>query len=216
MTLSVVFDNLGRFGHGMWVTVELTLLGFALAFVIGIVVAACRVSPVPPLRLAGTLYVEVFRNIPLIVLFVLFFFGFPKLGIRYSPFVSSVIVLSVYTGAFVGETVRAGINTVAKGQAEAARSIGLTFTQLLRIVVLPQALRSVVAPLGNLFIALVKNSSIAYTISVVELTGVADRLTTETAKPIAVFSGAFVAYLILTIPSGYVLGIVERRVAFKR
>jgi glutamate transport system permease protein len=122
----------------------------------------------------------------------------------------------VYTGAFVGETVRAGINTVAKGQAEAARSIGLTFTQLLRIVVLPQALRSVVAPLGNLFIALVKNSSIAYTISVVELTGVADRLTTETAKPLAVFSGAFVAYLVLTIPSGYVVGAIERRVAFKR
>src|SRR5436190_13103835 len=200
----------------MWVTVQLTLLGYVFAFAIGIVVAACRVSPVPPLRLAGTVYVEVFRNIPLIVLFVLFFFGFPKLGVRYSPFVSSVIVLSVYTGAFIGETVRAGINTVARGQAEAARSIGLTFPQVLRIVVLPQALRSVVAPLGNLFIALVKNSSIAYTISVVELTGAADRLNNDTAKPLAVFGGAMIAYLLLTLPSGYVVGRIERRVAFKR
>src|SRR3954451_11840333 len=187
----------------MWVTVQLTVLGFIFASAIGIVVAACRVSPVPPLRLAGTLYVEVFRNIPLIVLFVLFFFGFPKIGIKYSPFASSVIVLSVYTGAFIGETVRAGINTVAKGQAEAARAIGLTFGQTLRIVILPQALRSVVAPLGNLFIALIKNSSLAYTISVVELTGTADRLTTDTSQPLAVFGGAFIAYLILTLPAGY-------------
>src|SRR4051794_23741801 len=200
----------------MWVTVQLTLLGFVFAFAIGVVVAACRVSPVPPLRVAGTVYVEVFRNIPLIVLFVLFFFGFPKLGISYSPFVSSVIVLSVYTGAFIGETVRAGINTVAKGQAEAARAIGLTFGQTLRIVILPQALRSVVAPLGNLFIALIKNSSLAYTISVVELTGAADRLNTETAKPLVVFGGAAVFYLLLTLPSGYVIGAIERRAAFKR
>ena len=197
-------------------TVKLTLLSFVLAFVIGMVVAACRVSPVAPLRAAGTLYVEVIRNVPLPVQFVIFFFGFPKIGITYSPFVSSVIVLSVYTGAFIGETVRSGINTVDRGQAEAARSIGLTFPQLLTIVVLPQALRSVVAPIGNLFIALIKNSSIAYTISVVELTGTADRLNTELARPIPIFLGAFVIYLVMTIPSGWAVGAIERRVAFKR
>lgn len=178
--------------------------------------AACRVSPVAPLRAAGTVYIEVVRNIPLPVQFVIFFFGLPKIGIQYSPFVSSVIVLSVYTGAFVGETVRSGVNTVDRGQAEAARSIGLTFRQVLTIVVLPQALRTVVAPLGNLFIALIKNSSVAYAISVVELTGTADRLNTELARPVPIFLGAVVVYLVLTLPSGWAVGAIERRLAFKR
>lgn len=178
--------------------------------------AACRVSPVTPLRAAGTFYVETVRNIPLPVHFVIFFFGLPKIGIQYSPFVSSIVVLSMYTGAFIGETVRAGINTVDRGQAEAARSIGLTFRQVLTIVVLPQALRSVVAPLGNLFIALIKNSSVAYAISVVELTGTADRLTTDLARPVPIFLGAVVIYLVLTIPCGWAVGAIERRVAFKR
>jgi glutamate transport system permease protein len=214
--LSVVFDNIGRFGHGAVVTVELTLLSFALAFAIGTVVAACRVSPVAPLRAAGTTYIEVIRNIPLAVQFVIFFFGFPKVGISYSPFVSSVIVLSVYTGAFIAETVRSGINTVDRGQIDAARSIGLTFGQVLRIVVLPQAFRSVVAPLGNLFIALIKNSSVAFSISVVELTGAASRLSFDTAKPIPVFLGAAFVYLVMTLPTGWAFGLVERRVAIKR
>jgi glutamate transport system permease protein len=180
------------------------------------VVAAFRVSPAPPLRIAGAWYVEVFRNIPLPVLFAVFFFGFPKIGVLYSPFTSAIIVLSVYTGAFLAETVRSGINTVARGQAEAARAIGLTFPQTLRIVILPQALRTVVAPVGNIFIALIKNSSIAFTISVAELTGVADQLQTVTARPVEVFLGAAVGYLILTLPSGAVFAAIEQRVAIKR
>ena len=214
--MGVVFDNLDVYVEGMKVTVELTLVSFAVAFVIGLLVAAFRVSPVPPLRAAGTAYVEVFRNIPLPVLFVAFFFGFPKLGIVYSPFISAIVVLSVYTGAFLAETVRAGINTVAVGQAEAARAIGLTYPQTLRIVVLPQALRTVVAPIGNIFIALIKNSAIAFTISVVELTGAAERLNTDTARPVQVFLGAAVAYLIFTIPAGVAVGALEKRVAIRR
>ena len=214
--MGVVFDNLDVYVEGMKVTVELTLVSFAVAFVIGLLVAAFRVSPVPPLRAAGTAYVEVFRNIPLPVLFVAFFFGFPKLGIVYSPFISAIVVLSVYTGAFLAETVRAGINTVAVGQAEAARAIGLTYPQTLRIVVLPQALRTVVAPIGNIFIALIKNSAIAFTISVVELTGAAERLNTDTARPVQVFLGAAAAYLLFTIPAGVAVGALEKRVAIRR
>jgi glutamate transport system permease protein len=125
-------------------------------------------------------------------------------------------VLAVYTSAFVAEAIRSGINTVAAGQAEAARSLGLTFTQVLGQVVLPQALRSVVAPLGNVFIALIKNSSIAYTISVVELTGQAQTLAIRTAQPLPVFGAAAVAYLLLTLPTGFALGAIERRLAVKR
>jgi glutamate transport system permease protein len=214
--VDVVFDNLDVFADGMRTTVSLTLLSYAVAFVIGIVVAACRVSPIPPLRVAGAFYVETVRNTPLTVLFVLFFFGLPKVGIIYEPFPTAIIVLGGYTGAFVAETVRSGINTVAVGQAEAARSLGLTFPQVLLLVILPQALRTVVAPLGSLFIALIKNSSIALVIAVKELVFLTDSLANETAQPIPIYLGAAAAYLMLTVPSGVVIGMIERRVAIKR
>lgn len=214
--MDVVVDNLDVFTLGMRTTVSLTLLSFAVAFVIGTVVAACRVSPIPPLRFAGALYVESVRNTPLTVLFVLFFFGLTKVGIKYSPFATAIIVLGGYTGAFVAETVRAGINAVSQGQAEAARSLGLTFGQVLRIVVLPQALRTVVAPIGGLFIALIKNSSIASLIAVEDLVFLTDDLVNDTARAIPIYLGAAVAYLLLTIPSGFGFGLLERRVAIKR
>jgi glutamate transport system permease protein len=214
--VDVVFGHLDVFLAGIRTTVSLTLLSYVVALVVGIVVAACRVSPVTPLRAVGTSYVETVRNTPLTVLFVLFFFGLTKVDIKYSAFVTAVIVLGGYTGAFVGETVRSGINAVSRGQAEAARSLGLTFPQVLRIVVLPQALRTVVAPLGSLFIALIKNSSIAALIAVPELVYRTDALSNDTARPIPVFLGAAVAYLLLTIPSGFAIRAIEERAAIKR
>ncbi len=194
----------------------LTLASFTAALVLGTVVAGFRVSPVPPLRAAGAAWVEVLRNIPLSVLMLGFFFGFTKIDIRYGRLATAIIVLSAYTSAFVAETVRAGINSVAQGQAEAARSIGLTFPQSLRLVLLPQAIRTVVAPLGSLFIALIKNSSIASLIAVVDLSDVADQVSRDTARPIPAFMGAAVGYLLLALPSGAVVGVLERRAAIKR
>jgi len=214
--VNIVLDNLGGFGDAMVVTIELTLMSFAAAFVIGVLVAGFRVSPVPPLRAFAAVWVETFRNTPVIVLMFLFFFGLTKVGVKYSAFTSAVIVLSVYTSTFVAETVRSGINAVAKGQAEAGRALGLTFPQLLGLVVLPQALRTVVAPLGSVFIALIKNSSIAGFFTVVEIFGYATRLNQENERPIPIFAGAAVAYLILSLPAGWVLGLLERRVAIKR
>ncbi len=214
--MGVVLDHLDQFRHGIVITVELTLLSYALAFLIGLVVAGFRVSPVGPLRAAGTAYVETVRNVPLAVHFVLFFFALPKIGIIFSPFRSAVIVLAYYHGSFATETIRAGINTVPVGQAEAARSLGFTFPGTLIRVVLPQAVRSVVAPLGSLFIALTKNTSVAFLISVTELTGTADKLATDTARPIPVFLGAAAGYLLLTLFASLVLGALERRVAVKR
>jgi His/Glu/Gln/Arg/opine family amino acid ABC transporter permease subunit len=214
--MDVVLDNLDVFVRGMRTTVSLTVLSFALALVIGIVVAACRVSPVPPLRWAGATYVEAVRNTPLTLLFVLFFFGLTKVGILYSPFTTAILVLGGYTGAFVAEMVRSGINAVATGQAEAARSLGLTFPDVLRLVVLPQALRTVVAPLGGLFVALVKNSSIASVIAVEDLAYNTEILINDTARAIPVFLGASVAYLLITIPSGVLIELLDRRVAIRR
>ncbi len=201
----------------MRTTASLTLISFAAALVIGTVIAAFRVSPIPPLRWAGTVYVELFRNTPLAVLMILFFFGLPKAGVQYgSFFISAVVVLSIYTSTFVAETVRSGINTVAVGQAEAARSLGLSFTQVLFVIVLPQAMRAVAAPLGSVFIALIKNSAIASIIAVVDLTYVADSVATSSARPIPAFLGAAVGYLILALPSGWIVSVIERRAAIKR
>ena len=201
----------------MRLTVGLTLSAFLLAFLIGTLVAAFRVSPVPPLRVAGACWVEVVRNTPLSVQMVLFYFGFTKLGVRESGFTSAVIVLGAYTSAFLAETIRAGVNTVARGQAEAARAIGLTFPQTLRIVVLPQALRSVIGPIGNIFIALIKNTSVAGGfISVMELFRASQLLQNDTAQPVAVFLGTAFAYLLLTIPSGRAFSYLEHRLAVRR
>jgi glutamate transport system permease protein len=180
-------------------------------------VAAFRVSPVPPLRVAGATWVEVVRNTPLSVQLIIFYFGFTKLGVREPPFTSGVIVLGVYTSAFLAETIRSGVNTVARGQAEAARAIGLTFPQTLRIVVLPQALRSVIGPIGNIFIALIKNSSaVGAFLSVAELFRTSQLLQNETAQPVAVFLGTAIAYLLLTIPSGRGFSFLEHRLAVRR
>ena len=214
--MDVVLDNVDLWVQGLRTTVTLTLWSWALASVVGVLVAAFRVSPVAPLRAAGTIYVETVRNCPLTVLFVLFFFGLPNAGIIYPRFTSAVIVLGIYTSSFVAEVVRAGINTVSTGQVEAARSIGLTFPQVLGHVVLPQALRSVVSPLGNLFVALIRNSSIAYTISVVELTGTFQRVAIENADFFAALIAVATIYLAMTLPAGLLIGWLERRFAVRR
>jgi len=214
--MNVIADNLDIYLEGMRRTAELSVFSFVIALALGTLIAALRVSPVPPLRWAAATYVELVRNTPLLVLMFLFVFGFPSLGFRYSFYASAIIVLTAYTATFVAETVRSGINAVAKGQVEAARSIGLTFPGLLRIIVLPQALRTVVAPLGGIFIALLKNSSLAVVIAVPELTAAAERVGTLSARFIPAYLGAAAAYLLMTIPSGVAVGWLERKVAIKR
>ncbi|MGI8810660.1 MAG: amino acid ABC transporter permease [Acidimicrobiales bacterium] len=214
--MGVVLDNLDEFARGMQGTVVLTLVSFAFAFLIGLVAAGFRVSPVPPLRLVGTAYVTLVRNTPLAVLFVLFYFGFPNIGIQYSRFVSAIIILAAYTGTFVAETVRAGINSVAKGQAEAARALGMTFPQAMVTVIMPQAIRTVVQPLGSIFIALIKNSALATIISVDNLSKSVGRIAADTATTTPIYLGAAVAYLLLTLPSEQVVGWIERKVSIRR
>ena len=145
--------SVGDYGDLFWegfkTTLSLTLLSFAIAMVIGVVIASMRVSPIRPLRAAGLVYVETFRNIPLLLILLFIVFGLPKLDVTIDFFPAAVVGCSLYTGAFVAEAVRSGINAVGLGQGEAARSIGLTFGQSMRYIVLPQALRNVVAPVGQ-------------------------------------------------------------------
>lgn len=213
-----VLDNLDLYWQGMLTTISLSLLAAVLALVLGTVIAAFRVSPFPPLRGAGAFYVETVRNTPLTVLWFFMVFGLPLINLALPTFfIAGVVALGMYTAAFVSEAVRSGINSVSAGQAEAARSIGLTFTQSLRHVVLPQAFRTVVPPLGNLWIALVKNSSIGAAFAITEITAVALRLSNQFGQAVlAIFAGAAVAYLLITIPSGLLLGVLERKVAILR
>jgi glutamate transport system permease protein len=214
--VKIVGDNLGLYLRGWSTTLLLTSVSFAVALVIGLLLASARVSPVAPLRGLARWYVELVRNTPLTVHMVLMFFGLPKLGIRFGPITTAILVLSMYTGAFVGEVIRSGINTIGVGQIEAGRAIGLPFTSLLRLIVIPQALRATVAPLGSQLSALVRNSAVAYTISVLDIMGRSDRLITDLARPIPILIGAALAYYTLTIPLAVAINAVDRRVRVSR
>ncbi len=166
--LATLLDNLDLVRTGFANTIKLTLLSGVLALVLGTVLASLRVSPVPALRAVGTVYVSLLRNTPLTLVFAFAVFGLPRLDVRFSFFSFAVLALTIYTAAFVCEAVRSGINTVPVGQAEAARALGMTFSQVLGLIVLPQAMRTVVPPLASVIIALVKNTTIAAGFSVLE------------------------------------------------
>jgi glutamate transport system permease protein len=215
--VDAVLDNLDAYRQGFVTTLELSLLASLLALALGTVLAAMRVSPVPTLRAAGATYVELVRNTPLTLVFFFVVFVLPQVDIILPFFVFAVMALTIYHAAFFCEAVRSGINAVGVGQAEAARSIGLTFGQSLQLVVLPQAIRTVIPPLINVVIALIKNSSIAAAFAVVELTATGTRLANANGDAvIPILAGVAVCYLVLTLPSGWLAGRLERRVAILR
>jgi glutamate transport system permease protein len=210
-------ENFGVLWNAFLTTLSLSLLAGVLALVLGTALAAMRVSPVPPLRGLSTFYVETFRNTPLTVVFFFIVFGLPQIDFVLGFFTGAVLSVGLYTAAFVSEAIRSGINAVAPGQAEAARAIGLTFGQTLREVVLPQAFRTVVPPLGNVWIAMVKNTSIAAGFAVTELTASLSRLANANADEISLVLLSVVAgYMIITIPSAIGVHQLERRTAILR
>ena len=216
--MGVVLDNFDLYWHGFLKTLGICLWAGGGALVLGTVLAAFRVSPIPPLRWTGTTYVTLVRNCPLTVVLFFVAFGLPEAGVRQSYYRFAVAGLVVYTAAFVCEAIRSGINSVDTGQAEAARSIGLTFAQSLRFVVMPQALRSVVPPLGSVIIAMVKNSAIVGAFGVGgELFNVGAALTgAQGLATLPVLTGVVLGYLAITIPAGFGLGVLERKVAVAR
>jgi His/Glu/Gln/Arg/opine family amino acid ABC transporter permease subunit len=168
--VDALLGNLDLWGQATLNTVVLFLGGGALALVLGTIVGAMRVSPVPIARGVGTVYVNLVRNTPLTLVFFFFVFGYPKLDLPEIPFMPlGILALGIYTATYVAEVLRAGINTVPVGQAEAARAIGLTFGQVMTLVVMPQAFRSVVPPMMSVFIALLKNTTVAAGFSIAEL-----------------------------------------------
>jgi glutamate transport system permease protein len=216
--VEIIPDNLPAYLAGFRTTLLLTLVSGLIALVVGLVLAGMRVSPLTPLRGVAAAYVELLRNTPLTLVFFFMAFVAPQFGVI-APlgFWTAVICLSAYTAAFVSEAVRSGINSVGMGQSEAARAIGLTFGQSLSLVILPQAIRSVIPPLINVFIALAKNTSVAAGFAVVELVGSGRRIAlANPADTISALIGVAIFYLLITIPAGLVAGGIERKVAFAR
>ncbi|TYK48192.1 amino acid ABC transporter permease [Actinomadura decatromicini] len=220
------FDNIDEILNGFWGTVKLAAVSAVLSLLIGTVLASFRVAPVPLLRVLGTAYVNVVRNTPLTLVLLMCSLGLNDvLALTFSDnpgttyYWWAVLGLSGYTGAFVCESLRAGINTVPLGQAEAARSIGLTFTQSLRIIILPQAFRAVIAPLGSVFIAMIKNTTVASAASYAEAAAAMKSLLdlpSFTSGALPLFIGVAIGFMILTLPTGFFFGWLHKRMAVAR
>lgn len=215
--MDAVIDNLDVFADGFLRTISLTLLAATGALVLGTLVAAMRVSPVPPLRWVATSYVELVRNTPLTVVFFLAVFGLPQVDVSLTFFQFAIVALSVYTASFVAEAVRSGINSVAAGQAEASRSIGMTFSQTLRLVVLPQAFRNIVPPLASVFIALLKNTSIASAFAVPEATQKMAGLINANGNAVLwIIAATALGYVVLALTASFLFSRLERALAVTR
>ncbi|MFI9582852.1 amino acid ABC transporter permease [Streptomyces sp. NPDC052236] len=214
------YDVLGAF----WVTVKLAVYSSIGSLIWGTVLAGMRVGPIPLMRGFGTAYVNVVRNIPLTVIMVFSSLGlFQTLRVTLGAdvftdinFRLAVLSLSLYTAAFVCEALRSGINTVPVGQAEAARALGMSFTQVLRLIILPQAFRSVVNPLANVLIALTKNTTVAAAIGVGEAAYLMKGMIDAEAQLLLISAVFAFGFLCLTLPTGLILGWVSKKVAVKR
>jgi glutamate transport system permease protein len=215
--MNAVIDNLPVLLAGFRTSLALILVSTVIALVLGTILAGLRVSPVPLLRSFGAAYVETFRNVPTAVVFFFTLFALPQMGIRIGFFPAAVLALSLYYAAFFCEAVRSGINAVPTGQAEAARSIGLTFSRSFRYIVLPQALRSVIPPLLNVFVALTKSSAIASAFGVAELLASTTALVSvESDAVLAILLASSLLYLAITIPAGLAAERLEKKVAVAR
>ncbi|MGW0605153.1 amino acid ABC transporter permease [Streptomyces sp. NPDC002644] len=209
--MNVLSDNFSTYGEGFLGTVQLTFFASLLALALGFVMASFRVAPVGSLRVVGTVWVTVLRNTPLTLLFFAVLLGLPRFGLVLPFNVFAVLALGCYTSAFICEALRSGINTVPRGQGEAARSLGMTFTQTLSHVVLPQAFRTVIPPVGSTLIALAKNSAIAGAFSVTELLGTYKTLGELGYDVIWTFVWIALGYLIITLAISALFNVLERK-----
>lgn len=226
--MEVFSEYQDRIFEAFWTTIQLTVFSAIGALILGTLLAAMRLSPVPMLNWLGTSYVNVVRNTPLTLIILFCSFGLAQtLGITLvdsqsttsiadSNFRLAVLGLTVYTAAFVCETVRSGVNTVPLGQAEAARSLGLTFGQNLRMVLLPQAFRAVIIPLGSVLIALTKNTTIASAIGVAEAALLMKEMIENTAALLIVGTVFALGFVVLTLPMGLLFGWLGKRMAVAR
>lgn len=215
--MQALFENIDQVWAAFLNTLLLLAVGGVGASLIGTFVALLRISPIPALRMIATVYTELVRNTPLTLVFFLVIVVLPVLNLGLDSMAGAFLALSIYTSPFIAEALRSGVNGVPMGQAEAARSLGLNFNQTIRHVIFPQAMRMVVPPLINVFIALTKNTSVASGFYVVELVAQSKILANANGdQVISMLLGIALFYLIITVPLGLVAARIERKVAVLR
>ena len=214
----VLTDNLPEFSSGLWVTVRLVAVAFVIAMSVGTLVAAMRIAPNRWLNRLGGIYVETFRNIPLLVLLIIAFSGLPRAGVGISQWVAGMSCLGLYTAAYIAEALRSGVFAVGRGQVDAALSLGLTYRRTLRKVILPQAFRTVIPALGSLIIAMIKNSAIVggSLVALPDLLKRTREVQSDTFQTDEVFFWGAVGFLTLTLTVTLLFRFLESRYAIRR
>lgn len=203
----------GTLLYGLGQTLLCSLLALIFSLIIGTFFALLEESPSKFGRGVARVYIEIFRNIPLLVITMFFYVVFPLYVIKMNGFTAGTIGLTLYTSAFIAETVRAGIQSVGPGQMEGARANGLSFWQAMRYIVLPQAFRYVIPPLGNQFVNLVKNSSTLAFVGGFDLMYQGNVIASSSLETIAAYSAVGVLYLVITMPISYYMRYLEKRLA---
>jgi His/Glu/Gln/Arg/opine family amino acid ABC transporter permease subunit len=213
----VLSDNLGDYSSGFWMTTRIVVVSFVIAMVVGTVIAALRVAPNRWLQRAGGVYVEFFRNIPLLVLLSIIFLGLRDQGIGITGYYAGVLGLGLYTAAYIAEALRSGVFSVSKGQIEASLSLGFDYAETMRRIILPQAFRTVISPIGSLIIAMVKNSAVVgAAVALTDLLKAGRVANSRTFQTEESFLWAAVGYLILTGIVTLAIRLLENRYTIKR
>ena len=198
---------------GLWNTILCSVIALIGSLIIGTFFALLEISQKRVIRVIGSVYVEVFRNIPLLVIAMGFFLIVPMYIAKINGFTAGTIGLTLYTSAFIAETVRAGINSVETGQLEGALANGMTYTQAMRYIILPQAFKVVIPPLGNQFINLVKNSSVLAFVAGFDLMYQGNLIANDTLQTMPTYFIVGVLYLIITLPLSYYMRHLEKKLA---
>jgi len=210
--MDLVFNSFPLLLVGAGVTIQITVLSTAIGFVIGLIVGVARISHVRLLRMLAEVYVEFFRGTPLLVQIFLFYFALPVLtGQRIDPFIAAISACGINSGAYVAEIFRAGIQSVDDGQMEAGRSLGMTWLQTMRYIIVPQAFKRVIPPLGNEFIAMLKDSSLVSVIGFEELTRRGQLIIAKTYGSFEIWMSVAVIYLVMTLTISRFVAYLDRR-----
>ncbi|MCR6497708.1 amino acid ABC transporter permease [Shinella sp. CPCC 101442] len=213
MDIALIGRIIPVFVQAAWTTVQLSLLSLVLGLAVAALIAGLRLSHLAVLRFIGTAYVSVFRGTPALLQIFLLYFGGPQIGIQLEPFAAGAIALGLNIAAYMAESIRGGVLSVDRGQMEAARSLGFGEGQSMRWIVLPQAAKLMIRPLGVNAVALVKGTALVATISVVELTYTAQRFIGSTYKPFEIFAVTAVLYMIMVYGLTLVIDRLDRAYA---
>lgn len=211
---SLIWNSLPLLLAGAGVTIEITAIAVGLGFVFGLITSVCRLSGVKILQVIAVCYVNIIRGTPMLVQIFLIYFALPMvIGERINPFVAAVAACSINSGAYVSEIFRAGIQSVDKGQMEAGRSLGLSWMQTMRYVILPQAFKHVIPPLGNEFISMTKETSLVSVIGFEELTRRGQLIIAKTYGSFEIWLTVAAIYLVMTLTIARLVSYLERRFA---